>query len=512
MIMYNTKNNIVKFWIVTGLIIFLSLSLLAQPSKKILRYGADASSGAPYVFQNPKDMNKLIGFEVDIMNQIAKDFGWKVKHVQNEWDGLIPGLDRGDYDVAINGIEITEDRMEAVNFSIPYYSTFEQIVVRRDQDNITSLSDLVGKIVGTLDGSLAQRILEAKGGIDIRAYDDESKSYNDLEYGRLDAVLLDEPIAKYYAGWNPQLKLTGQPVGEVTYGIVLKKSDTLLLDKINRSIEKLKKSGKLREILEHWNMWNFMMAGYMNDHKESNIPHIYYEDHLKSMGKHTTFIGYIRRYIGFMPMLGEATLVTIALSILSMMIAVTVGLFVVLMRVYAPQPFSGLAVIFIETIRGTPLLIQLYFIFYALPVMGILISPFLAGIIGLGFNYGAYEAENYRAGLFSVHRGQMEAAISLGMTRNQALRHVILPQAIRLVIPPMTNDFISLLKDSSLVSVITMVELTKQYQLISNTYFDYIGTGILVAGIYLLIGLPFVKLAKLAERKFTVDKRKIIKR
>ena len=153
-------------------------------------------------------------------------------------------------------------------------------------------------------------------------------------------------------------------------------------------------------------------------------------------------------------------------------------------------------------------MIQLFFIFYALPSIGIRLSPFLAGVIGLGLNYAAYEAENYRAGLFSVPRGQMEAAISLGMSRNQALRYVILPQAIRLVIPPITNDFISLLKDSSLVSVITMVELTKVYGQISNTYFDYLGPGILVAIIYLLIGLPFVRLARYAEARYTVDNRK----
>jgi polar amino acid transport system substrate-binding protein len=510
--MYKIVGYMIKIWIVAGLISLLSLSLNAQPSKKILRYGADASSGAPYVFQNPKNIKQLIGFEVDIINEIAKDLGWKAKHVQNEWDGLIMGLERGDYDVAINGIEITEDRMEAVNFSIPYYMTYEQLVVRRDQEGIGTLADLVGKVVGTLDGSLAQRILEAKGGIDIRAYDDESNSYKDLEYGRLDAVLLDEPIAIYYAGWNPSLKLTGQPIGEVTYGIVLKKSDTLLLAKINQSINRLKKSGKLREILDSWKMWNFMMAGYINDHKESNIPPSNYKDYLETQGEKATFLKTLKRYIGFLPMLGEATLVTIGLSILSMLVAVTAGLILVLLRVYAPQPFSGLSVMFIELVRGTPLLIQLYFIFYALPSIGVKISPFIAGVIGLGLNYGAYEAENYRAGLFSVQRGQMEAAISLGMTRNQALRHVILPQAIRLVIPPMTNDFISLLKDSSLVSVITMVELTQVYTQLSGLYFDHLGLGLLVAGIYLLIGLPFVKLAKLAERKFTVDKRKIIKR
>ena len=127
---------------------------------------------------------------------------------------------------------------------------------------------------------------------------------------------------------------------------------------------------------------------------------------------------------------------------------------------------------------------------------------------GLGMNYAAYEAENYRAGLFSVPLGQFEAAISLGMTKYQALRFVIIPQAIRLVIPPVTNDFISLLKDSSLVSVITMVELTKEYSRLASIYYDHIGLGILVAIIYLLLGYPFVRLSKFVENKFALKSSK----
>jgi len=122
-------------------------------------------------------------------------------------------------------------------------------------------------------------------------------------------------------------------------------------------------------------------------------------------------------------------------------------------------------------------------------------------VVGLGLNYAAYEAENYRAGFAGVPHTQMEAALSLGMTRWQAIRHVIAPQAFRIVLPPVTNDFISLLKDSSLVSVITLVELTKTYGLLATKYYDYFGTGIMVAVIYLLLGLPFVRLARYTERK-----------
>ncbi|MGA2297035.1 MAG: ABC transporter substrate-binding protein/permease [FCB group bacterium] len=493
------------------IVIFFALNHSSFSQQPVLRWAADAESGAPYAFQDPKNPSHLIGFEVDLIGAISKELGMKSQHVQNEWDGLIPGLERYDYECAINGIEITEDRAEVVNFSIPYYITFEQLVVRRSTTGVNTLSDLEGKPVGTLNSSLAERILKAKGGIDVRGYDDEDKSYKDLELGRIEAVLIDEPVVKYYAGWNPQLKLVGQPIGEISYGIAFRKNDTILLNKVNSIILKLKNNGKLREILERWNLWNIMMASYMKDTKESNVPHTQYNKYLEDKGQKIGIKGYINRYITFMPMILQAACVTLGISILSMVVAILVGLMVMLLRVYSPPPFSSLAVIFVEGIRGTPLLMQLYFIYYVLPQLGLSISPFLAAIVGLGLNYASAEAENYRAGLFSVPRGQMEAAISLGMTRNQALRHVILPQAIRLVIPPMTNDFIALLKDSSLVSVITMVELTKIYNQLAGLYYDYIGMGILVACVYLIIGLPFVKLAKRAEKYFAIDKRKIIK-
>lgn len=174
-------------------------------------------------------------------------------------------------------------------------------------------------------------------------------------------------------------------------------------------------------------------------------------------------------------------------------------------RQYGPAVLSATAVGYIEAIRGTPLLIQVLFIFYGLPNIGIKLNPFVAGVLALGLNYAAYEAENYRAGLNAIPRGQMEAAVALNMTPVQALRYVIVPQAFRLVVPVMTNDFISLLKDSSLVSVITMSELTRTYEQLSTTYYDYFGTGLLVGAIYLLIGLPFVRLAHWTEKRMSVD-------
>jgi polar amino acid transport system substrate-binding protein len=152
-------------------------------------------------------------------------------------------------------------------------------------------------------------------------------------------------------------------------------------------------------------------------------------------------------------------------------------------------------------VRGTPLLIQLLFIFYGLPAIGIRFSPFVAGVLGLGLNYAASEAENYRAALLAVPPGQWEAAYALGLTRTKALWLVIVPQAIRFVLPPLTNDFIALLKDSSLVSALTLLELAGAYHRLATETFDYFGAGLLIALLYLLLGLPFVRLARWLEQK-----------
>jgi polar amino acid transport system substrate-binding protein len=162
---------------------------------------------------------------------------------------------------------------------------------------------------------------------------------------------------------------------------------------------------------------------------------------------------------------------------------------------------------YVEVIRGTPLLIQLFLIYYGLPQIGIRLNPFLAGVLGLGLNYAASEAENYRAGIQSVPSGQTEAAMALGMSRWQSLQHIVLPQAFRVVIPPVTNDFIAMFKDSSIVSVITMVELTKAYGMLAMSTYNFIGLGLITAGIYFGLSYPASLFANWLERKLQYDRR-----
>lgn len=493
-----------------SVLIFLSTVVPAQQVKPDLRWGGDAEGGAPYLLPNPQNPRQIIGFEIDLMEALAGRMGRRSVFVQNQWDGLIPGLQRGNYDLVVNGLEITPDRQERVAFSIPYYACGEQLSVRVEETSISRLDDLKGKVVGTLKYSLAQRILEREGGMEIRSYENQNNAYDDLAIGRLSAVLMDWPIAVYYSQPNPKLKFTGPSIEYMEYGIAVRKDDAELLKQVNQGLKELINSGELRRIYEKWGIWNgetaklFAIPGASPGASPQRSEAL--ERFSSTITKQLTWSERLKRYAGYLQlMLVQGAPMTLLISVSGMALAIALGLLLALINLYAPQPFAWLARAYVELFRGTPLLIQLYLIFYGLPNIGIKLSPLVAAIIGLGLNYAAYEAENYRAGIQAIPRGQMEAALSLGMTRGQSLRHVIVPQAMKLVIPPVTNDFIALFKDSSIVSVITMVELTKVYGQLASTYYDYIGAGLIAAGIYFVMGLPFVRLARWAETRMATS-------
>ncbi len=510
---WDRGTTVLRFFLpLIGLLLGLALlatvaSLFAERgyAAEPLRWAADTESGAPLVFQDPREPEKIIGFEREVIEGIAKHLGRPTTLVHNAWDGLIPGLARGNYDVIVNGIEITEERKREILFSDPYFVTFEQLAVRRDETRINSLEDCRGKKVGTLKFSLAHEILEKFGGITVVTYETEPSSYEDLMNGRTDAVLLDAPLAVYNAKPNAQLKLVGPPIGSVMYGIGMKKTDRALQSEVNAAIAKMAKNGELRRIYDRYDLWNPLMAERFGDLREKPLePPTMYEYFLNSTNRERTLRERFHLYVSFLPILARGAVTTLEISIVAMLIAVALGLALALMRLYGPPPVRWISVMYIELIRGTPLLIQLFFIFYALPHLGIRLSPFMAAVLGLGLNYAAYEAENYRAGIGGVSKAQSEAGLALGLSHGQTVRHIVIPQALRIVIPPITNDFISLLKDSSLVSVITMVELTKLYGQLASTYYDFLGTGILVAAFYLLLGLPFVRFARYVEARLAV--------
>ena len=483
---------------VASFFVCLFLSSIGGHAQPVLRWAADPNSNAPYTFYAPG--KTLAGFEYEIINAVARSLGRRAEFVQNDWNGLIPGLHRNLYDCVICGIEITPDKADEVRFSIPYYFTFEQFVARRGTPALNSLDQLRGRQVGTLDQTAALRMLEETPGVAAKTYDQEVSAYQDIVNGRIFGVLLDYPIAKYYAAPNPVLELCGPPFGRVAYGIAVDKGNATLQQEIDAALRGLIASGKLRDILSRWGLWTPTVAEAFTQAVEPSAPDTEYQAFVAAQAPQN-FWSRLQRYGTAGPLLRRAALLTLAVSVSAMAVAVVAGLLLAVSRVFGPWPMRWFATAYIEVMRGTPLLIQLLFIFYGLPNVGLRLSPFAASVLGLGLNYAASEAENYRAGLLAVPAGQWQAAQALGLTHALALRLVILPQAMRLILPPLTNDFISLLKDSSLVSALTMVELTGAYNRLATQTFDYFGTGLVVALLYLLLGLPFVRLARLLEER-----------
>ena len=446
-----------------------------------IRWGADATGGAPYIYRDPADPRRFLGFEVDLMDALAREMGLRPRLVLVPWEELVPALLRDNFDMAFNGLEITEDRRSKIDFSIPYYIFAEQITVRRGDARFSDWESLRGRRVGTLTASLAQTLMERDGRMTPVAYPSPVEIYKDLELGRTDAVLLDVPIAAWYAGPNPRLQNVGEPVGRGLYAGGIRKDSPEFRRRVDDALAVLIRNGTLEAVYRKWNMWTKDQSGLKD--ALSTAPSI--PDR-----------GSVRRYLGLV-FRGAGT--TILISVLSMALAVVVGFLICLGRLHGGRWLRAACVGYVEITRGTPLLIQLYVLYYGLPNLGLQLNAMVAAVLGVGFNYAAYESEIYRAGILSVPRGQEEAARSLGLTTWQTLRHVVLPQAIRTVLPPSTNDFIALFKDTSLVSIITVMELTRAYSQAATATFRFLELGLLTAGLYLMMSLPLSFLSRRLE-------------
>jgi His/Glu/Gln/Arg/opine family amino acid ABC transporter permease subunit len=193
--------------------------------------------------------------------------------------------------------------------------------------------------------------------------------------------------------------------------------------------------------------------------------------------------------------------VTLLLSCLAMGLAVMLGVFIAIGRVYGNAPLRAALLAYVEVMRGTPVLLQLFVLYYGLAA-AIRLPAFAAALLGLALNYAAYESEIYRSALEAVPKGQLEAGRVLGFGERQVLMLIRAPQAFRLALAPMTNDFVALLKDSSLVSVLTVMELTKQTQIFATNIGSWVIPGSMCAVLYLAMSLPIAALARVLERRW----------
>ena len=278
---------------------------------------------------------------------------------------------------------------------------------------------------------------------------------------------------------------------------VLSPGNEALRDRIDQILREAMKDGRLEAIYRKWRIWNDdqpelfskVLAG-------ASIPPVtgYQTDTIATLPKWEA----TRRYL---PSLLRAATITLMLSCGAMLVAVALGVAIATGRLYGNRITQMMLTGYVELIRGTPLLLQLFVLYYGIAA-AIRLPAFVASLLGLALNYAAYESEIYRSALLAVPVGQLEASRTLGFSEFQTLRLIRGPQAFRIALAPMTNDFVALLKDSSLVSVLTVVELTKQTQIFATNLGSWVIPGAICAGLYLVMSLPLAALARALERRW----------
>jgi polar amino acid transport system substrate-binding protein len=465
--------------------------------ERVFRWGGDAEGGAPFVEADPTDPSQVRGFDVEVARTIARGLGREARFIQIQWSSIDQSVERGDFEIGMSGVEDTPARQAQHAVTIPYFEFREVLAVRtRDQDRFRRLADLRGRRVATLGATMAYEILLAardSTGLIPVSYDDDVHPYSDLLAGRVDAVLLDHIIAQRALARTPGggFVIQPEPAAVGRYVGVLAQANTALRDSVNGVLREAMQDGTLEHIFRRWQVW---------DEKQGEL---FARVLRPTQGERRATASVPAVAFAYLPALLRAAGVTAVVSLVAMTLAVLVGLAVAAGRVYGSAPVRLLTTLYVEVVRGTPVLLQLFVIYYGLA--GVVRLPaFLAAVLGLGLNYAAYEAEIYRGALEAVARTQLEAARTLGFSEAQILRLIRGPQALRYALAPMTNDFVALLKDSSLVSVITVVELTKQTAIYATNVGSWIVPGMLCAAVYLAMSLPLAHLARRLERRWSV--------
>ncbi len=462
---------------------------------RVLHWGGDSSGGAPYLIERGAG-RPIGGFEGELAEYLAQQLGVSSRFVQKYWEMLPQDLERGDIDMILNGYEWTPQRERAMASTIPYYVYRLQLLVAPASpiyDWADLRRDRSGKRlkVGVLIDSAAHRYVEKtyRKDVQIVALSEEGSTglLRMVREGQLDATVQDLPVALYYVQQKhgfEDLRLAGAAIEPGYFVIFVRPNDTQLRDRLNEALRALLRDGSLRRIFDKYGLWN----------KDQ-------EQLLALADNWSPQPGAGQGLPEYAWLLVQAAGVTVLLACLAMPLAMLIGLLIAVGRLYGPRWLDWMLTAYVEILRGTPVMMQLFVIYYMLAGY-VDIPAFWAGVFGLAINYSAYEAENYRAGLLAIPRGQMEAALSLGMSKATALRRIIVPQAVRLVIPPVTNDFIALFKDTSVCSVISVVELTSQYRslMVSDPYYR-LQLGLMTALLYLLMSYPLSLLARRLERR-----------
>jgi His/Glu/Gln/Arg/opine family amino acid ABC transporter permease subunit len=469
-------------------------NLLDEIKKRgVLRIGTDATYPP---FEN-KIGDRFEGLDIDLGEEIGKELGVRVQWETINFDGLLAAVQTGKYDIAISDVVITDERKKTNAFSRPYFLAGETIARRKGDERVRTSADLKDKTVCVQLGTTGEKAVEGLGLPEsrIRKFDTIQEALLEVTNGRADAVVADEPALKFILAKDyPALELTGGVFVHENYAVVLPQNEPELLAAVNAALDRILTDGRYAKIYERW--------------IEEPYPAHWTEELDRLRGEGTT-VGTRATGSAFtirwellrvsLPYLLRGAGTTLYLAAVALLIGVPCGLLIALVRLSRFPPLVLLATVYVEVIRGTPLLMQIFVVYFVLPSVGIKLPQMAAAVAALSLNGAAYISEIFRAGIESIDSGQMEAARALGMDYAGAMRWVILPQTVRRTLPPLTNEAVALLKDTSLVAIIGLAELTRVGREQSSNAGSPVTIYLAVALIYLVMTLPLTYLVRVLE-------------
>lgn len=462
-----------------AIVLFACLLLCPSPGRPEVKEFSVAMTGKYPPFSFYDQGGKLVGFDVDVSRAVAQRMGATLTIVPTEWDGILAGLLAGKFDAVIGSMAITEERQNQVGFSRPYYVSGAQLFVNeKDAAAVRGLADLAGRRVGVVLGETFEHYLtKSHPEIDVATYKSTVDIYQDMANGRLDGFVTDRLVGSYQIkSANKPFRAAGGLLYRERMGIPVAPERQDLLADINRALVDLENSGVMAEL---HNKWFGAGAG------EADAAGVH-----GGMSDRTILVK-----------LAQGFGVTILVAFLSLFIgfALAVPAGVVLNSGNSSLLVSVRGMV--DFVRGTPVLIQLFFVYFGAPQIGITLSPLASAVITLSINAAAYMAEVVRSGLMAVPPGQRLAARALGLSRFQAFRFVVWPQAFRIAIPALVNSSVALLKDTALISVISVAEVVRQAQSIISVTYNPMKYYFIVAIMFFVFTYPLMKFAGKWERR-----------
>lgn len=441
----------------------------------------------PFEFYAEVDGERqVVGMDMMIAQKIADDLGVELQIQDIGFDSLLPALEARNVDIVIAGMTPTAERRKSVDFSEIYFKTFQNIMIRaEDEDVYTSLESLSGLRIGAQASSLQEGLAEQIDDAEIMSLTNLSDLLLALKTNRIEAIVMQGPNAEAHAGSDEDLYTF---VGEFDMedddagsAVAFRQGEDSLVDAVNQSLAEIEEQNLTDDYLA---VAGEYMAQTEVDEEGEEIE--------------TSFASDYWEYFW------DGTKITLLISAASVFIGLVLGTLLSLMRLSKNIILSPLATAYIEFVRGTPLLIQVMFIYFA-SGMFVNLPALAAGIIAVSLNSGAYIAEIIRSGINSVNKGQEEAARSLGMSKNDAMRYIIFPQALKNIWPALGNEFITIIKESSIVSVIGVGELIFQTRVVRSISFQGILPLVITMLIYFVLTFSLTKLLNFYEGRMNHD-------